>query len=72
MANNSSNQNNRRQSQSRAAERDRLERERLERERKQANTNRIVGLVLFSLSVIFFFIAVVKGEGAWNSYITPI
>ena len=66
MANNSSNQNNRRQSQSRAAERDRLERERLERERKQANTNRIVGLVLFSLSVIFFFIAVVKGEGAWE------
>ncbi|MCH5317186.1 MAG: DNA translocase FtsK [Eubacterium sp.] len=67
MANNSSNQNNnRRQSQSRAAERERLERARLERERREANVNRIVGLVLFSLSVVFFFIAVVKGEGAWN------
>ena len=63
MANNNSNQsNNRRQAQSKAA----AERARLEMERRQANTNRIVGLVLFSLSVIFFFIAVVKGEGAWE------
>lgn len=74
MANNSSNQNNsRRQSQSKAAEKERIERARLERERRQANTNRIVSLVLFSLSVIFFFVAVVKGEGAWafvhNAYL---
>ena len=63
MANNKPNQsNNKRQAQSKAA----AERARLEMERRQANTNRIVALVLFALSVIFFFIAVVKGEGAWE------
>ena len=60
MANNNSKQSNKRMSK---AEADRI---RLEQERKEENINRIVGLVLFALSLIFFFIAVVKGEGVWN------
>ncbi len=42
------------------------ERERIARERRDANVKRIVSLVLFSLSVVFFFIAVVDGDNAWN------
>ena len=63
MANNNSERGNRenaRRSKSAA------ERERIERERRAANINRVTGLVLFSVSVVFFFLAIVKGEGAWN------
>ena len=51
-----------RQSQSRAA----AERAAFERERKQETISRIVCVSLFAVSVIFFFIAVISGEGAWN------
>lgn len=30
-----------------------------------ADVSRIVGVVLFALSVLFFFISVIKGQGAW-------
>lgn len=33
---------------------------------KKEAVNRIVGVVLFAVSIIFFFIAVVSGEGAWH------
>lgn len=66
MANNT-NRNKRgqapsRQSQSRAA----AEREALKRAKKQESINRIVGVSLFAVSVIFFFIAVISGEGVWH------
>lgn len=32
---------------------------------KNETINRIVGIVLFAVSVVFFFVAVIKGEGAW-------
>lgn len=38
------------------------EKKAMERERK----NRIVSITIFALSVLFFFIAVIKGEGVWN------
>ena len=66
MANNTNRnkgrQNPSRQSQSRAA----AEREALKRARKQESINRIVGVSLFAVSVIFFFIAVISGEGVWH------
>ena len=34
-------------------------------QRRSNEINRIVGIVLFAVSIIFFFIAVVKGQGAW-------
>lgn len=55
-------QTNSRQGQSRSA----AERQALERARKQENTSRIVGVSLFAVSVIFFFIAVISGENVWN------
>ena len=51
-----------RQSQSRAA----AERAAFERERKQETISRIVCVSLFAVSVIFFFIAVISGQGLWN------
>lgn len=42
-----------------------IEREMLLKEQKEANIVRIVGIVLFAISVIFFFVSVVNGEGAW-------
>lgn len=42
-----------------------LEREEELRIEKNETINRIVGIVLFSVSVVFFFVAVIKGEGAW-------
>lgn len=33
--------------------------------RQNADTNRVTGVLLFSLSLLFFFIAVIKGQGAW-------
>lgn len=33
---------------------------------KREAVNRITGVVLFAVSVIFFFIAVISGEGAWH------
>ncbi len=66
MANNTNRNKGRqtqsRQSQSRAA----AEREALKKARKQENVSRIVGVSLFAVSVIFFFIAVISGEGLWN------
>ncbi|MDE6723672.1 MAG: hypothetical protein K2J55_05695 [Eubacterium sp.] len=66
MANNSNRNKGRqtgsRQSQSRAA----AERAAFERERKQETISRIVCVSLFAVSVIFFFIAVISGEGLWN------
>ncbi len=66
MANNTNRNKGRqtqsRQSQSRAA----AEREALKKARKQENISRIVGVSLFAVSVIFFFIAVISGEGLWN------
>lgn len=38
-----------------------------EKQKKQESITRIVSVVLFALSVIFFFIAVISGEGAWNT-----
>jgi len=37
----------------------------LKSEKREA-ANRITGVVLFAVSIIFFFIAVVSGEGAWH------
>lgn len=34
-------------------------------QRRSNEINRIVGILLFAVSIIFFFIAVVKGQGAW-------
>ena len=34
--------------------------------KRRENTSRIVGVAIFALSVIFFFIAVISGDGAWN------
>ncbi|MDE6413450.1 MAG: hypothetical protein K2K42_06160, partial [Eubacterium sp.] len=51
-----------RQGQSKAA----AERAAFEKQKKQENITRIVSVALFALSVIFFFIAVISGEGAWN------
>lgn len=62
MANNSKQKNKRTSSQSRAA----AERAAAERMRKAATVNRIVNVALFALSVIFFFIAVISGEGLWH------
>lgn len=39
--------------------------EALQAEKREA-INRIAGVVLFAVSIIFFFIAVVSGEGAWH------
>lgn len=33
---------------------------------KKENTARLVGIAIFAVSLLFFFIAVVKGEGVWN------
>lgn len=33
--------------------------------RQNADINRVTGVLLFSLSLLFFFIAVIKGQGAW-------
>ncbi|MDE6658673.1 MAG: DNA translocase FtsK, partial [Eubacterium sp.] len=62
MANNTK-QNRGRQAASRAA----AEKAAFEKQRQQENIKRIVSVSLFALSVIFFFIAVIKGEGAWNT-----
>lgn len=32
---------------------------------QNADINRVTGVLLFSLSLLFFFIAVIKGQGAW-------
>ena len=61
MANNSKNRKPR-QSQSRAAQ----ERAAFERERKNEAISRIAGVAVFAVSVIFFFVAVISGEGLWN------
>lgn len=37
----------------------------LKAEKREA-VNRIAGVVLFAVSIIFFFVAVVSGEGAWH------
>lgn len=42
-----------------------IEREEELRIEKNETINRIVGIVLFAVSVVFFFVAVIKGEGAW-------
>lgn len=39
---------------------------RLEQERRNADISRVIGVVAFALSVIFFFIAVIRGDGVWN------
>lgn len=62
MANNSKQKNKRTSPQSRAA----AERAAAERMRKAAAINRIVNVALFALSVIFFFVAVISGEGLWH------
>ncbi len=36
-------------------------------EQKREDTARIVSIVIFALSALFFFIAVVSGEGVWNA-----
>lgn len=33
--------------------------------RQNADINRVTGVLLFSMSLLFFFIAVIKGQGAW-------
>ena len=33
--------------------------------RQNADINRVTGVLLFSLSLLFFFIAAIKGQGAW-------
>jgi len=59
MANNKSKQNNRNSARSKAAAAQ-------ERADRNAAINRVAGVVLFALSVIFFYIAVISGEGAWH------
>ena len=34
--------------------------------KRQENISRIVGVAIFALSVIFFFVAVIGGDGAWK------
>ena len=60
--NNNSKPRNSRQAQSRAA----AERAAMEKERKQASINRVVGVSLFAVSIIFFFLAIINGEGLWH------
>ena len=42
------------------------EQQRIMDEEAQANKNRIFSIVIFALSVLFFFVAVIPGESVWN------
>lgn len=42
------------------------EQQRIIDEEAQANKNRIFSIVIFALSVLFFFVAVIPGESVWN------
>lgn len=42
------------------------EQKRIDYEKKSADISRIVGVAVFAVSVIFFFIAVISGDGFWN------
>lgn len=55
-----SKQNNSRSRQSAAAKAQQA------REEKNAAVNRILGVVLFAFSIIFFFVAIISGEGLWH------
>lgn len=71
MANTNKNSSNRKQNNSNVkrqpsrAQKAQLEREEELRIQKNETVNRIVGIVLFSVSVVFFFIGIIKGNGAW-------
>ncbi len=62
MANNNSKPRNGRQTQSRAA----AQRAAMEKAKKHETINRIGGVSLFAVSIIFFFIAIISGEGLWH------
>ncbi len=47
------------------AQKAQLEREEELRVQKNETINRIVGIVLFSVSIVFFFIGIISGNGAW-------
>lgn len=36
-----------------------------DKRRQNADINRISGVLLFALSLLFLFIAIIKGQGAW-------
>lgn len=38
----------------------------IKKEKRAADANRIVSVIIFALSLLFFFIAVIEGAGAWN------
>ena len=38
----------------------------LEEIQRSEDTKRVIGIVIFALSLLFFFVAVVSGEGAWK------
>ena len=42
------------------------EQARLEEIQRSEDTKRVIGIVIFALSLLFFFVAVVSGEGAWK------
>ncbi len=67
MANNTKNKkrsNNRSGSRS-TAPRKTAKQLREEQEQKDKDTKRIVTVIIFAVSLLFFFIAIIKGEGAW-------
>ncbi len=70
MANNSANKKQNRSTnrspQSRARQtKAQIEREEQLRIERNETINRVVGIILFSVSIVFFFVAVIKGQGAW-------
>ena len=62
MANNNKNTQKRKPAQSKNQK---AKEQALKAEKREA-VNRIAGVVLFAVSIIFFFVAVVSGEGAWH------
>lgn len=70
MANNKQNKNSKtsktQKQTSRAKSKKAQEAEELERQQKRESANRIIEIIIFSLSVIFFAVAVISGEGAWH------
>ena len=49
-----------------SASKAKAEQERLAEEQRLENNARIISIVIFALSVLFFFIAVISGDGVWR------
>ena len=66
MANSKKSQNNKR-TEPRKPSKKELEAQQIEMEQKHSDdVSRIIGIVVFALSLLFFFVAVVSGDGVWQ------